>query len=106
MIKLMNVNDLLGLTNEDLQEDSSNQDRLEVSISNLIPFHNHPFRLYKGERLNDMVESIREYGIITPLIVRKLEDDKYEILSGHNRVNAGKLAGLSKLPVVIKRRLN
>ena len=48
-----------------------------------------------------MVESIKEHGVITPLIVRPSDDDKYEILSGHNRANAGKIAGLEKVPVVI-----
>ena len=50
-----------------------------------------------------MVESIKEHGVITPLIVRPLNDDKYEILSGHNRANSAKLAGLETVPVVIKK---
>ncbi|WP_312908812.1 ParB/RepB/Spo0J family partition protein [Tissierella praeacuta] len=77
----------------------------EVDLSQLVPFKNHPFKLYEGERLNDMVESIKEHGVITPLIVRQLEDDKYEILSGHNRANAAKRIGLETVPVVIKEDL-
>ncbi len=75
-----------------------------LKIDDLIPFSNHPFKLYEGERFNDMVESIKQYGVIVPIVVRKL-DDKYEILSGHNRVNAGKEAGLTDIPTVIKEGL-
>jgi len=70
-------------------------------IDELIPYEEHPFRLYEGERLADMVRSIKELGVIVPVIVRPLDED-YEILSGHNRVNAAKLAGLKKVPVIIK----
>jgi ParB family chromosome partitioning protein len=73
-------------------------------IDELVPFANHPFKLYTGERLDDMVRSIRELGVIVPVIVRPIGEgeESYEILSGHNRVNAAKLAGLKKVPVVIK----
>lgn len=77
----------------------------ELDINKLVPFNGHPFRLYDGERLDDMVESIKENGILVPIIVRKL-DDKYEILAGHNRVNAGKIAGLKKVPCIIKTDLS
>ncbi|MBV1757982.1 MAG: ParB N-terminal domain-containing protein, partial [Dethiosulfatibacter sp.] len=75
-----------------------------LKLNNLIPFRNHPFKLYEGERFNDMVESIKQYGVIVPIVVRKV-DDKYEILSGHNRVNAAKEAGLTEVPTVIKEGL-
>jgi len=71
----------------------------------LISYINHPFKLYEGERLNDMVRSIQELGVIVPIIVRPL-DENYEILSGHNRVNAAKIAGLKKVPVIIKTGLD
>lgn len=61
----------------------------------------HPFHLYEGERLDDMVESIREHGILNSVIVLKT-DDGYEMLSGHNRANAAKIAGLSEVPAIIK----
>lgn len=106
---VFNVNDLFGFKDdedekiEDIQKER--QGTAELNITNLIPFKNHPFKLYEGERLKDMVESIKEHGVITPLIVRPLEDNKYEILSGHNRANAGKIAGLEKVPVVVKEGL-
>ena len=67
----------------------------------LVEYHNHKFSLYTGERLEDMVESIKANGIFTPLIVQPL-GTKYEILIGHNRWNAGKLAGLTEVPCIVK----
>lgn len=95
--------DLLGEDSIDKEMSYSNtfKDLYEISIDRLIPFDNHPFKLYEGDRFNDMVDSIKEYGVITPIIVRKL-DDNYQIISGHNRVKAAKLVGLEKLPAIIK----
>lgn len=78
---------------------------VEIDIESLVPFHNHPFELYTGERLDDMVESIKTNGILTPIIVRKLRSN-YEILAGHNRTNAAKIAGLKKIPCIIKNKLS
>jgi len=77
-------------------------------IDELVPFKNHRFKLYKGKRLDDMVRSIKEYGVILPVIVRPIGEDgeTYEILSGHNRVNAAKIARLKKVPVIIKTGLS
>ena len=76
-----------------------------LPIDYIIPFHDHPFHLYDGDRLNDMVQSIKAYGILNPVIVRKLNDNQYETLSGHNRINAAKLAGLSTIPAIVKENL-
>lgn len=80
---------------------------LEVGTDNFIPYHDHPFKLYEGERFNDMVQSIRNNGLFSPIIVRPLQNDpsKYEILSGHNRFEASKRAGLEMLPCVVKKNL-
>lgn len=75
-----------------------------LPIDAIIPFHEHPFKLYEGERLNDMVESIREHGILTPVIVQKTAKG-YEMLAGHNRQNAARLAGLTEVPAIIKENL-
>ena len=75
-----------------------------VSVDAITPFRDHPFKLYQGDRLNDMVESIKEHGILTPVIVRKLGSG-YEMLAGHNRHNAAKLAGLTEIPVIVKEDL-
>lgn len=70
----------------------------ELPISKLRPYHDHPFRLYDGERLQDMLRSVREVGILVPVVVRDAEADMYEILAGHNRVNAAKQVGLETVP--------
>lgn len=76
---------------------------IELDLNCLVPFKNHPFKLYTGERLESMVESIRENGVIQPIVVRPISDGKYEILAGHNRVNASRLAGLSKIKADIRK---
>ena len=75
-----------------------------LDINAIRPFRDHPFHLYEGERLEDMVESIKEHGILNPVIVRKMHFG-YEMLSGHNRQNAGKLAGLKEIPAIVKNNL-
>jgi len=71
-----------------------------IDIDKLTPYKGHLFRLYEGERLDDMVESIRKNGVLVPVIARRI-DDIIEILAGHNRVNAAKLAGLNEVPVIV-----
>lgn len=78
---------------------------MEMDFDRMEPFPDHKFKLYTGQRLTDMVESIREFGILEPLILWKHED-RHTILSGHNRVNAAKLAGLTKGPVVVREDLS
>lgn len=83
---------------------SLNGSQTMISVENIVPFHNHPFRLYEGKRLDDMVESIREHGILIPVIVQKVADG-YEMLSGHNRWNAAKIAGIMEVPAIVKENL-
>lgn len=80
----------------------------QIDIDLLIPYHNHKFKLYDGERLEDMINSIKANGVLTPIIVRPAPNDegKYEILAGHNRCNAAKMAGLKAVPGVIKENLS
>lgn len=77
-----------------------------IEINLLENYHDHPFTLYTGKRLDDMVESIKENGILNPIIVLKKEDGAYEILSGHNRVNAARLVNLKTVPCIIKENLS
>lgn len=72
-----------------------------LPINSIKPFHDHPFRLYEGDRLKDMVESVKEHGILNPVIVRKTKTG-FEMLSGHNRQNAARIAGLSEIPAIVK----
>ena len=78
---------------------------LEMEFSQMESFPNHRFRLYEGQQLDDMVESIRQFGILLPIILWHTEDGRYIILSGHNRKNAAQLAGLTQGPVIIRENL-
>lgn len=84
---------------------SEQKDIQSIEINLLENYHDHPFSLYTGKRLDDMVGSIKENGILNPIIVMKKEAGGYEILSGHNRVNAAKLANLKTVPCIIKENL-
>ena len=72
-----------------------------LDIDAIKPFRHHPFHLYEGERLNDMVESIKEHSVLNTVIVRKMHYG-YEMLSGHKRQSAAKLAGLKVIPAFVK----
>ena len=77
----------------------------QISVDKLKQFKDHPFKPYTGKQLEKLTNSIKEYGILQPLIVRPLNDDEYEIISGHNRKNAAKYAGLKDIPVIIREDL-
>lgn len=76
----------------------------EIAIDMLVPYYNHPFTVYSGERLDDMVNSIKTNGVLSPVIVRE-KNGKYEILAGHNRTNAARIAGLNSVPAIVKRNI-
>lgn len=97
-------NDAVDMLTDTVAADTSNSVSL-LPIKEIHPFHNHPFHLYEGERLEDMVASIREHGVLNPVIVLKTGDG-YEMLSGHNRANAAKIAGLSEIPAIVKANLS
>ena len=77
----------------------------ELPLNQIQPFHDHRFRPYEGERLEDMVESIKAHGVLNPVIVQKLDTDSYEMLAGHNRLHAAELAGLKTIPALVKENL-
>ena len=97
-------NDAVDMLTDTVVADTANGISL-LSIKDIKPFHNHPFHLYEDERLEDMVASVREHGVLNPVIVLRT-DDGYEMLSGHNRANAAKLAGLTEIPAIIKSDLS
>ena len=72
-----------------------------LPVEDLRPFSGHPFHLYTDEKLRELTDSIREHGVLMPVLVRPL-DGGYEIVSGHNRVEAAKLAGLDKVPITVR----
>lgn len=86
-------------------EVSSENNVMELPINQIHSYHNHQFHLYTGDRLNDMVESIRCNGILTPTIVQKIGKNEYEMLAGHNRMNAAQMAGLTTIPAIVKENL-
>ena len=73
-----------------------------ISISELVPFKDHPFRVVDDEAMLRTTESIAQYGVLTPLIARPLENGKYEIISGHRRAHAAEAAGLTEVPVLVR----
>lgn len=77
----------------------------QIPCDQLHPYHNHKFEMYSGERLDDMIASIKENGVLSPIIVQPA-DNGYEILIGHNRWNASMLAGLNTVPAIIKTGLS
>ena len=74
-----------------------------IRLSALVPFKEHPFKVVDDEAMLRTTESIAEYGVLTPLIARPLEDGSYEIISGHRRAHAAELAGLTEVPVLVRR---
>ena len=73
-----------------------------LAVDTLQPFRNHPFRLYSDAQMQELVQSIRENGVITPILVRPLASGGFEIVSGHNRVEACKLAGIETIPAIVR----
>ena len=97
--------DAVDMMTADIPQAETGNGIQSLSVDKIKPFHDHPFHLYQGERLDDMVESIREHGVLNPVIVRK-KGNGYEMLSGHNRQNAAKLAGLTEIPAIVKEDLS
>ena len=73
-----------------------------ISISELVPFKDHPFKVVDDEAMLRTMESIAQYGVLTPLIARPLEAGGYEIISGHRRAHAAEMAGLTEVPVLVR----
>ena len=98
-IKMPDVNVLFGL-----EDDNGNpaEKVVEVAIGKLYPFNVHPFKVLDDEKMQETVESIREHGVICPLIVRPGKEDGYEIIAGHRRKRACELLGLETVPCFIR----
>ena len=73
-----------------------------IPVRELVPFKNHPFKVLDDEAMLRTTESIAEYGVLTPLIARPLDNGGYEIISGHRRAHAAELAGLAEVPVLVR----
>ena len=93
-IKLKSVEELLGVTNE--------ESALDIEIAKIRPFKDHPFKVVDDEKMQDLVESIRTNGILSPVLIRPIGFDRYEMVSGHRRMHAAKLLGLERVPAIIR----
>ena len=100
-VSLKGADDIFS-TEESRQEQQREQVQ-QIPIGELFPFKNHPFKVLDDEAMTRTVESIAQYGVLAPLIARPRPDgDGYEIISGHRRQYAAKLAGLDTLPVIVR----
>ena len=81
---------------------AAKEQRTEMPLSDLHPFEGHPFKVLDDELMAQTVESIKQIGVVSPLIVRPDPEGGYEILSGHRRLHAAQLAGLETVPVIVK----
>ncbi len=91
----LNMNDFLGA------ETAQNTEK-EIPISQLVPWENQPFKMYSDFKMNELVESIRENGLLSRIIVSPIAGGKYRILAGHNRVEACRRAGFTTVPSIVK----
>ncbi len=89
-------------TTEESRTESQQEHVQMIPLSELHPFEGHPFRVVDDEEMQKTVESVKQYGVLTPAIARPDPDGGYEIISGHRRLRASELAGLDKLPVIVR----
>ncbi len=85
-----------------MDENKEQEQIQQIPITELHPFEGHPFRVVDDEAMTQTVESVAQYGVLSPLIVRPDPDGGYEIISGHRRCHAAELAGLKTLPVIVR----
>ncbi len=84
-------------------EASRQQEQIQrLALSELHPFKDHPFRVLDDDRMMETVESVKEYGVLVPIIARPMADGGYEIVSGHRRKRACELAGLNEIPAIVR----
>lgn len=88
-------------TEESRQEEQREQVQ-QIPIGELFPFKNHPFKVLDDDSMSDTVESVKQYGVLSPLIARPRPKGGFEIISGHRRQHAAELAGLETLPVIVR----
>ena len=84
------------------EANSGSDEITQIPLSELKPFEEQPFKVHLDESMDELVESVREYGVLSPIIARPHPDGGYEILSGHRRAKACELAGITDVPVMIK----
>ena len=93
-IKLKSVEELLGVSNE--------ESAMDIEIVKIRPFKNHPFKVVDDDKMQDLVESIRANGILSPVLIRPIGNDIYEMVSGHRRMHAAAILGMECVPAIIR----
>lgn len=93
-VKFTSYDDLFGLGNS--------ESSIEIDINQIRSFKDHPFKVLEDEKMAELVQSIEANGVLTPVIVRGNDDEGYEMISGHRRLHASMLAGLTKIPAVVR----
>ena len=99
-VTLTSVDDLF--TTEEQREDKKREKVRNIPLDELHPFRDHPFKVVDDEKMEETVESIREYGVLVPIIARPKEEGGYEIISGHRRCHASEKAGLETIPTIVR----
>lgn len=93
-IKLASLDELLGIVNE--------ESAMEIEINKIHAFKNHPFKVLDDEKMQDLIESVKLSGVLTPVLLRVDSNDEYEMISGHRRLHAAKMAGLNTIPAIVR----
>ena len=93
-IKLASLDELLGVVNE--------ESAMEIEINKIHAFKNHPFNVLDDEKMQDLIESVKLSGVLTPVLLRVDSNDEYEMISGHRRLHAAKMAGLNTIPAIVR----
>ena len=93
-IKLTSIDELLGVVNE--------ESAMEIEIDKIKSFAGHPFKVIDDEKMQDLIESISESGVLTPVLIRPDRNDGYEMISGHRRMHAAQKAGLITIPAIVR----
>lgn len=99
-IRLTSVDDLFST--QESREDAQREKVVEIALSQLHPFQNHPFQVRNDQAMQETAESIREYGVLVPAIARPDPNGGYELIAGHRRHRASQLAGKETMPVIIR----
>ena len=99
-VKLTSVDDLFST--EESRVTEQREKVMEIPLSELRPFKDHPFKVLDDERMLDTVESVKQYGVLSPALARPHPEGGYELVSGHRRHRAAELAGLDTLPTIIR----
>jgi len=93
-IKLKTIDEMLGVVGE--------ESAMEIEIEKIHPFRNHPFHVVDDAKMQDLIDSIRENGILSPTLIRPVGNDEYEMVSGHRRMHAAMKLGMETIPAIIR----